>query len=134
MDSASSQRSFGRQVQPIVGREREQATLSRALDEMLDGQGSVVLISGEAGIGKTTLVEWLAGGREQGRLVLRGAAATISRVTPPYGPWLELFQRYRPDEGLPQLPAYLDDAAVLAAGRQPGRVVHAHGGIFRRTG
>jgi predicted ATP-dependent serine protease len=38
----------------LVGRDREQATLRAALDEALAGRGALVLIGGEAGIGKTT--------------------------------------------------------------------------------
>jgi predicted ATPase len=81
----------------IVGRDREQTTLRAALDAMLLGQGSFVLVIGDAGIGKTTLVEWLteqANGR--GCLALRGGCYDLT-ITPPYGPWVELVRRYRPD-------------------------------------
>ena len=42
---------------PIVGREREIEVLTKYLDDALAGKGSCVFISGEAGIGKTRLIE-----------------------------------------------------------------------------
>ncbi|HNS51834.1 MAG TPA: BTAD domain-containing putative transcriptional regulator [Anaerolineae bacterium] len=46
---------------PFVGREREWALLSGFLQQALDGQGRVALLAGEPGIGKTRLLEELAG-------------------------------------------------------------------------
>ena len=40
----------------MVGRERELERLKGRLDDALDGKGSTIFISGEAGIGKTRLV------------------------------------------------------------------------------
>jgi ATP/maltotriose-dependent transcriptional regulator MalT len=88
----------------LVGRERELALLRHHLHATLAGHGSLVLISGAAGIGKTTLAEALcreAG--EQGALVLIGRCYDLTD-TPPYGPWVELFGRYRQEDGLPPLP------------------------------
>lgn len=45
----------------LVGRDLESAMLARALDRGLAGRSGLVLVSGEAGIGKTTLVENLTG-------------------------------------------------------------------------
>src|ERR1043165_4825412 len=86
---------------PLMGREREQAALRAALDAALAGQGSLVLIGGEAGIGKTALAEWL--GREA---AARGAAVLVGRCydlseTPPYGPWTEALAGLPGAEGLP---------------------------------
>ncbi len=89
----------------LVGRERELATLHEVLAAALAGHGSLVLISGEAGIGKTTLAEaTLAEAAEQGVLVLVGRCYDLAE-TPPYGPWREAFARAPGDDGLPLLPA-----------------------------
>ncbi|MGA7670830.1 MAG: BREX system ATP-binding domain-containing protein, partial [Nitrolancea sp.] len=109
-----SQRHTARQIPLLVGREREQATLRRALDDMLAGHGSLVLVSGEAGIGKTTLVEWLANEAEgAGCLVLRGGCYDLS-VTPPYGPWAEALASYSPRDLLPPLPSFVGDLEALS--------------------
>jgi DNA-binding winged helix-turn-helix (wHTH) protein/tetratricopeptide (TPR) repeat protein len=42
---------------PVVGRERELARLRACLERALGGQGQLVVVTGEPGIGKTTLVE-----------------------------------------------------------------------------
>ncbi|MFN8536994.1 MAG: AAA family ATPase [Thermomicrobiales bacterium] len=98
---------------PLVGRERELATLRAALVAALAGHGSLVLIGGTAGIGKTALAEALLD-----EAVGQGAAVLVGRcydlaVTPPYGPWRELFDRAPQDRGLPALPA-----AVLSPERE----------------
>jgi predicted ATPase len=71
---------------PLVGREREVAVLRQHLDAALDGRGSLVLIGGEAGIGKTTLAEALCQeATERGAVLLVGRCYDLTE-TPPYGP------------------------------------------------
>jgi DNA-binding CsgD family transcriptional regulator len=57
-------------VGALVGRDSELATLVRLVTDLAGGSGSSVLIEGEPGIGKSTLV----------RAALAGAAATACRV------------------------------------------------------
>ncbi|MFI9307117.1 ATP-binding protein [Streptomyces triculaminicus] len=61
----------------LVGRQPETALLSRALDSARTGSGgSVTLLRGESGIGKTALLEWTrARARERGFAVLRAVGA-----------------------------------------------------------
>ncbi len=52
---------MGQPSGPIVGREAELAQLRNAVKSLVDVPLVIVEISGEAGIGKTTLLDWLAG-------------------------------------------------------------------------
>ena len=76
----------------LAGRERELALLREKLAAAKDGTGGLVLIGGEAGIGKTTLAEALLREAAQaGRRSSSSGIATTSTETPPYGPWIDLF-------------------------------------------
>jgi len=61
-------------VSPVlVGRDNELAALTEALDAAVAGEPSVVIVSGEAGVGKTRLVEETADrAREKDVRVLTG--------------------------------------------------------------
>src|SRR6476660_2484593 len=85
----------------LVGREREQNALLAALAAALAGRGTLVLIGGEAGIGKTALAEaLLAEAERQGALVLVGRCYDLSE-TPPYGPWIEVLAYFSTAHNLP---------------------------------
>ncbi len=101
--------------------------LHDALAAALTGRGSLVLIGGEAGIGKTALAELLLGeAQHAGALVLTGRCYDLSE-TPPYGPWRELFDRPPGDADLPVLPA-----AILAPERV-GEQLDSAEAIVRRV-
>ncbi|MEZ4522131.1 MAG: ATP-binding protein [Thermomicrobiales bacterium] len=97
----------------IYGRDRERAQLRELLDDAIAGHGSLVLISGEAGIGKTTLVDDLIHeAEERDCLVLTGGCYDLT-TTPPYGPWAEMLRGYRPGDGDPPLPAWFRNPEEL---------------------
>ena len=101
---------------PLVGRSREVRRLREQLVAATRGAGSVVLMSGEAGIGKTTLVEVVA--REataRGGTVLTGGCYDLTD-TPPYGPWRELAARAPVGGTATPLPALLDTSAGTVPG------------------
>ncbi len=77
----------------LVGRDRELAILHECLTATLDGQGRLVLISGEAGIGKTALVCSLVRFADSTRLPVLAGHCYDRTETPPYGPWMEIAQR-----------------------------------------
>jgi DNA-binding CsgD family transcriptional regulator len=99
----------------LVGRERELALLRDHLSASLSGSGSLVLIGGEAGIGKTAVAETLCREAvEQGALVLVGRCYDLSE-TPPYGPWVEVFDTGRQHEGIPRLPPAFAQRGTVGA-------------------
>ncbi|HET9676142.1 MAG TPA: AAA family ATPase [Solirubrobacterales bacterium] len=88
---------------PLVGRAAELARLGEAVEQAGNGSGSIVLLCGEAGVGKSRLAEEAASASP---LVLRGAASDSSAV--PYGPIVgALRSRLRED------PNALDDCGSL---------------------
>ena len=78
----------------FVGREMELAALDAALAQTRVGHGQVVAVVGEAGVGKSRLVdEFVAAAHAQGWLVLDSAAVSYGQATP-YFPVLALLRRY----------------------------------------
>ena len=76
----------------LVGRTAEMATLRQRLDDARQGRGAIGLIQGEAGIGKTRLVEALAAEAlvAESQVVL-GRAYESEQVLP-LGPWVNAFR------------------------------------------
>ena len=73
----------------LVGRDREIALGEGYLAKMLAGWGSLVLIGGSAGVGKTALVRQLAAHGAAQELRVRLGGCYDLDATPPYGPWSE---------------------------------------------
>jgi predicted ATPase/DNA-binding CsgD family transcriptional regulator len=73
----------------LLERGAELESLSQALDSARAGRGCIALVSGEAGIGKTTLVEAFTHASPPGHLVLRGVCDAL--FTPrPLGPLYDI--------------------------------------------
>lgn len=68
--------------QPLIGREREQAELADAAARAAAGAGGLVLVAGDAGVGKSRLVEAVVAA--SGLSVLRGDARQAAGA--PYAP------------------------------------------------
>ncbi|MET8832729.1 AAA family ATPase [Micromonospora sp. NPDC004540] len=77
----------------IIGREHPAALLRAEVDRLTTSHGGLVLVTGEPGIGKTTLVSAAADeARRRGALVL-GAACWDSDSAPGYWPWVQVLRR-----------------------------------------
>lgn len=82
---------------PIVGRSAERVLLREQLISVREPHGQFCILSGEAGIGKTTLVrEMIEEARGLGMTTLVGQCYDLM-AAPPYGLWLDLASSYRPD-------------------------------------
>jgi len=117
---------------PLIGRERERAALERALSAARAGCGGLVLVRGEAGVGKTRLVKDVLEGAED-VLVLEGFCRPGVLGTP----YLPLAQALRAGRATGAATLSAEDAlgrhlAVLLPelgpppeGHDPGMVVEA---------
>ena len=78
---------------PLVGRRAELAALGTALREAERGRGSVVLVTGEPGLGKTRLVQECRRRAASGTLWLEGRCASYASSTP-YGLYQQLLANW----------------------------------------
>jgi ATP/maltotriose-dependent transcriptional regulator MalT len=102
---------------PVVGRIEEERELLGALREMTEGRGSVLLLVGEAGIGKSTLANRLA--EEAGRRgvpTVWGTGASFGEAPPPYWHWVQVVRALaRRDDGSRLFRSLGDGATWLLA-------------------
>ena len=99
----------------FVGRDRELSQLENALADARSGRGGLVLLSGEAGIGKSRLADELAG-----RAASDGMRALWGRCweaggAPAYWPWVQALRTYVRDCDPAELREQLGRAATDVA-------------------
>ncbi|MGN6867149.1 MAG: ATP-binding protein [Solirubrobacteraceae bacterium] len=99
----------------LLGRDREQRAILRLLAEASAGSSGVVALVGEAGIGKSSLLEWTAS-RAEGMNVLR-ARGVQSEAQIPFASLFELLRPAFPS--LDSLPAPQRDALESALALRP---------------
>jgi DNA-binding CsgD family transcriptional regulator len=103
----------------LVGREPEVAALRARFQEALCGRGSLVIVNGEAGIGKTRLLlEALQELKRDGATVLR--SQFFEHVSSPMGPLVEIFR-----ELYTILPAAIDKRPASAVFGGPDSSIDA---------
>jgi predicted ATPase/class 3 adenylate cyclase len=90
----SRQSTVASQQTEIIGRRTEIALLEKLLDDVQSGAPRVLIIEGEAGIGKSRLVDELKRlTRERGLTGLVGNGQSIEQQTP-YRAWRDVFNSY----------------------------------------
>ena len=77
----------------LVGREREIGRLMKYLGSSINGEGTTVFISGEAGVGKTSLVKYFLRLAEEKEVRILQSWC-LSGATVPYFPFIEAFNAY----------------------------------------
>src|SRR5262245_42991777 len=94
-NASTHRHAVGAAVTPLVGRDAELKRLRALAQAALGGHGQIVLVTGEAGIGKSRLVEELIGehARRGGR-VLVGRAYETEQILP-LRPWLDALRTGR---------------------------------------
>ena len=106
------QRGFARGSSPFVGRELELAALNAALERTKTGEGSVLAVVGNAGIGKSRLChEFAEAATRAGLTVHRATGVPYAGALPLYPVQMLVKARL----GLPEV-CKLDDARRLVAG------------------
>ncbi|WP_188189358.1 ATP-binding protein [Nonomuraea sp. SYSU D8015] len=115
----------------LIGRDHPAALLRAEIARVIGSHGGLVLVTGEAGIGKTTLVTSAAReARRQGALVV-GGACWESGSAPGYWPWTQVFRALRrsaePEEWAVAEEAAGDSLAALL-GEARGGLGEARGG------
>ena len=110
----------------LIGRDAEMRVLETALRQAVEGQGSVVVLTGEAGLGKTRLVQecrkrfiaWVGAGSGRLPLWLEGRGASYASATP-YGLYRQLVASWvgvAPDEPAARLQPALERALINLTG------------------
>src|SRR5262245_5236401 len=83
----------------FIGRERELNELDAALRDALAGRGSLVLVVGEAGIGKTRLADELGVRADAAGMTAIWGRCWEAEGRPPHWPWVQILRALRAGRG-----------------------------------
>ncbi|MBM4460682.1 MAG: hypothetical protein FJ011_23470, partial [Chloroflexi bacterium] len=113
---------------PLVGREQELAFLAEGWEAALSGGCHLLLVSGEAGVGKTRLMQAFADQqRWQGARVLQGRCYEFERLLP-YQPVAEALRALPPD-AVAAIAAALPEWVAAQVGRLAPELIERESGL-----
>ena len=102
--AASARTGLAADDAPIVGREAELARVRARLRAALRGEGQVLLVTGEAGIGKSRLLDELAAmAAAHGARMLVGRAYETEQILP-FRPWVDALRAGQALSGMRETP------------------------------
>lgn len=107
-----------RSARPFVGRTAERGALGAQVAAARDGNGCVVLVAGDPGIGKTRLVEETTAGLPRTRVLWGRCHETEG--APAFWPWMQVLRAY-----VNAAPADVLRAQVGSVGAEVARIVPA---------
>jgi len=82
-------------VAHLVGRRHQFDELAGVVADAAAGDGAFVVLAGEAGIGKTTMLAWLAQAAAAAGMPVLAGRAVADEGAPAFWPWLRVFDAGR---------------------------------------
>jgi DNA-binding winged helix-turn-helix (wHTH) protein/predicted ATPase len=121
-----------RSPERLVGRDRELAALDRTLQQVEAGGRRLILLAGEAGIGKTAVVEDFLSRIDGAVQIARGQCVEPYGACEAYLPWFDVLNRLARDYGQERLAAVLRRCAPMWLAQLPWLVDAAERPVLQR--
>jgi class 3 adenylate cyclase/tetratricopeptide (TPR) repeat protein len=83
-----------KKVIPLVDRVAELGKLRSKLEKMVQGEGNLVFVAGEAGVGKTRIGEELSATAKEKRVIILYGRCSRREGKIPYAPWIEQLREF----------------------------------------
>ena len=106
-------------TRPLIGRERQLGQIVACLDRAAEGRGSLVMVVGPPGIGKSRLVDEVASVASSRGLPVLWGRCWDTAGAPPYWPWVQVLRAHLRSMNADDLRAQLGTGAADVAQMLP---------------